>query len=577
MKKERGMTLSGMLTGMLKSAFEQALGTGHDLSGVTATATANPEFGDYQCNACMSLAGVMKKKPRDIAEAVAGKLSDQEGLGRVEVAGPGFINIFLEDDWLAARLEELGCDPRLGVPETGAGRSIVMDYGGPNITKPLHIGHLRSPNIGSSLDRTLRFLGYKVISDSHLGDWGTQFGITITGYRSFGDEQAMRENPMEELERVYVKSYEKSKQDEEWLATCRDELVKLQSGDEENLALWREFVELSKSEVDRVYGKLGFSFDLVRGESYYNDRLQEVVDLLVSKGIARRSEGALVAFLEEEGLPPAIVQKSDGGFNYTTSDIATVVSRLEEFGPDRVVYVHDERQQLHFKQVFAICRRLGMELEMQHVWFGLLRLPGATFSTREGNVIRLEGLLDEAQRRASELVREASPDMPADQQAEVARAVGMGAVKYADLGQNPQSLVTFTWEKAMALDGNSGPYLQYAYARMASVRDKYEERFPGKDPAACPIVPGEPIERQIAVLLARFPESVVRAAESCKPNVIADYAYELAQTYSTYYQNVPFLKAPEGTRESRVRLCSIVAAVLRKSLELLGIEAPERI
>lgn len=550
---------------------------GTNFADIAVVETGNPEFGDYQCNAAMGLAKTLRRAPRAIAEAVAGVVDHPDCLARIEVAGPGFLNLYLDNDWLARHVEQVAADPHLGAPPVGAGKTVVMDYGSPNMTKPLHIGHLRSHNIGSVLDRMHRFLGYKVIADNHLGDWGTQFGITIMGYRHFGDEAAMQTAPLEELERVYVLSYEKTRQDEDWMEQCRSELVKLQSGDEENLALWEMFMRLSLEELDRAYARLGVQYDIVHGESYYRDKLAGTVEMLEQKGLAVESEGATVVFLEEEKLPVCIVRKSDGGFNYASSDLATVAARVEEFDPDRIIYVTDERQQLHFKQVFAVCRRLGHTVGLDHIWFGLMRLPEATFSTREGNVIKLEALLDEAESRATTIIEASSPDMPADERRDVAAAVGVGAVKYADLSQNPQSLVTFTWDKALALDGNSGPYLQYAYARIASVRDKYTERFPEGSPEDEPLRVEETVERTLALQLVRFGDVVTRAALQYKPNVLTDYLYELAQTYSSFYQNVPFLKAPEGIRESRVRLCTIVATVLKQGLELLGIETPKRI
>ncbi|MCX7590644.1 MAG: arginine--tRNA ligase, partial [Kiritimatiellae bacterium] len=571
-------TPNQILTDWMRLAFRTAFpGSVPNLSEVTVSPTASPEFGDYQCNNAMKLAKAMGKSPREIAETVIRSIPLHDALEEAEVAGPGFINLRLKGKWLATYVTAMDEDSRLAVPLIGNGQTVVMDYGSPNITKPLHIGHLRSHNIGSALDRMYRFLGYHVIADNHIGDWGTQFGITILGYRHFGNEDAMRERPLEELERVYVASYARAKTDEEWMARCRQELVKLQTGDPENRALWERFVRLSLQELDRIYKRLGISYDLVRGESYYNDRLEYVVRLLEDKGIARKSEGATVVFLDDEKLPPCIVRKSDGAFNYATTDIATTMSRVEEFKPERIVYVTDERQQLHFKQVFAICRRLGYTTRLDHVWFGLMRMPDSTISTREGNVIRLEALLDEAERRALQIVRTSSPEMSPEQQMEVARAVGIGAVKYADLSQNPQSLVVFSWEKALALDGNSAPYLQYATARIASVLDKYREHFPAFDLRLHPVNFSLPLERTIALKVARFPETVVQAAETYRPNLLADHLYDLAQTYNSYYQNVPFLKSPEGIRESRVRLCGIVARVLRTGLRLLGIDTPDRI
>ena len=571
-------TIEQLLSDWMRAAFQQALPEiteGWGTIGVVATTSA--EFGDYQCNHAMGFAKQLKKNPRQIADTVINKLVPIEAVSKIEIAGPGFLNITLSKDWLARVADTAGKDPLCGVPQTGAGKTVILDYSSPNVAKPMHIGHIRSTVIGNALDRLHRFLGYKVISDNHLGDWGTQFGIMIMGYRHFADPVALEAGPIEELERVYVKSYEQSKQDETWLAQARNELVKLQAGDPENRRLWQQFVELSLKEFAHIYDRLDVKFDLMRGESFYNDRLPGVVQALLDQGLARESEGALVAFLDAEKLPPCIVKKTDGGFNYATTDLATIQSRIEEFNPDKIIYVTDERQQNHFRQVFAVARKLGCKTHLEHVWFGLMRLPEGTFSTRQGNVIKLEKYLDEAEARALAVVKESSPEMPEDKQKDIARAAGIGAVKYTDLSQNPQSLVTFTWEKALALDGNSAPYLQYAYARIASVQDKYRDLFPGIDLNSYPILLGEPIERVLAVMILRFPEIVVRAAESYKPSILADYLYELASAYSTFYQNVPFLKAPEGVRESRVRLCVVVAKLLRQGLKLLGIETPDRI
>jgi len=557
-----------------KSAFPEA-----DINDARTDviATNDERFGDYQCNAAMELARTLRMKPRDISQKVLDTSVLPECVERTEIAGPGFINLHIHAKWLEQRLEALQHDDRLGVPESGAGKTVIMDYSSPNVAKPMHIGHIRSTVIGNALDRLHRFLGYKVVTDNHLGDWGTQFGILIMGYRHFVDETALKEYPVEELERIYVKSYEQAREDENWMEQARKELLKLQQGDPENRELWKKFVDLSMSEFNRIYNRLGVQFDLTRGESYYHDRLAGVVEELQAKGLARESEGALVVFLEDEGLDVCIVRKKDGAFNYATTDLATVESRIQEFHPDAIIYVTDERQQLHFQQLFVICRLMGLDTNLVHVWFGLMRLPEGTFSTREGNVIKLEKLLDEAESRALDMVRKASPEMPPDQQKEVARAVGIGAIKYADLSQNPQSLVTFTWEKALSLDGNSAPYLQYACARIASVQDKYRERFPKGRPEDYPIRITEPVERKLGLRLLRFPDVVARAAALYRPSILADYLYDLAQVYSSFYQNVPFLKAEEGVRESRVRLCDLVVKTLRHGLDLLGIETPPRI
>jgi len=571
-------TTEATLAAWMREAFQRAFPeAGPHLAAVTVVPATAEQFGDYQCNQAMALAKALRRTPREIAAAVAAAAPPHPAVARVEAAGAGFLNIWLQADWLAVETQRLLGDPRCGVPRPGEGRTVVMDYSSPNVAKPMHIGHIRSTVIGNALDRLHRFLGYRVIADNHLGDWGTQFGLLILGYRHFVDQAALAAAPVEELERVYVKSYERSREDPEWLEQARRELVKLQTGDPENRRLWQEFVALSLQEFEHLYRRLDVRFDLVRGESYYGPQLPQMLELLQARGLVRLSEGAQVVFLEEEKLAPCIVQKRDGGFNYAATDIATVLSRVAEFRPDRIVYVTDERQQLHFKQVFAICRRLGCTVELVHVWFGLMRLPEGTFSTREGNVIKLERYLDEAEARALEVVRQCSPAMPPEQQRAVARAVGIGAVKYADLSQNPQSVVTFTWEKALSLEGNSAPYLQYACARITSVLDKYHEQFPAGQLDAHPVRLDEPVERALAARLVRFPDTVIRAAETYRPNALADYLFDLAQTYSTFYQNVPFLKAPEGVRESRVRLCAAVGKVLRQGLNLLGIETPERI
>jgi arginyl-tRNA synthetase len=548
-----------------------------DLSSVAVIPSKNEQFGDCQCEAAMKLAKELKTNPRAVAQQFAEKAVLPDVVEKIEIAGPGFINIWLKTAALAGQLEAMQADQQLGLPNLGKNQTVIIDYSSPNVAKPMHIGHIRSTVIGNALDRLYRALGYNVIADNHLGDWGTQFGLIILGYREFANAEALKTAPVEELERIYVKSYNLSKEDETWRDRAKAELVKLQQGDKENLALWKKFIELTLREFSRIYKRLDVSFDLYRGESFYNDRLAGTVDLLKEKGLASESNGALVCDLEADGLNVAIVRKSDGGYNYTSTDIATVISRTEEFKPAEIIYVTDERQQLHFKQFFRICKKIGVPTKLTHVWFGLMRLPEATFSTREGNVIKLEALLNEAEARALEVVKTSSPEMDEAQQKEVARAVGIGAIKYTDLSQNPQSLVTFTWEKALAMDGNSAPYLQYAYARIASVRDKYAAQFPGRNPDEFPIVLGEEIERRLALKLTRFPAAVVAAANLHRPSVMADYLFDLSQAYSSFYQNVPFLKAGEGPRESRIRLCALTAAILKKGLALLGIETPERI
>ncbi|HNX34272.1 MAG TPA: arginine--tRNA ligase [Kiritimatiellia bacterium] len=561
----------------LRQAFQAAFGGVQDWSSLRVQPATDTRFGDFQCNDAMQAAKILRKPPRAVAEAALAALPLPPMLTKAEVAGPGFINLTVSPAWLAEQVAALSAAPRFGIPDAGQGKTVILDYSSPNVAKPMHIGHIRSTVIGNALDRMYRALGFRVIADNHLGDWGTQFGILIQGYRTFLTEEERAALTVELCERVYVQSYNRTKEDPAWLDACKAELVKLQQGDAENRAIWERFIAISLDEFNRVYKRLEVGFDLYRGESFYNATLPETVQLLQDKGLAVESDGALVVKLEDEGMPVCIVRKSDGGFNYAATDIATVRNRVAEFAPDRIVYVTDERQQLHFKQFFTVCAKLGYTTHLEHVWFGLMRLPEGTFSTRQGNVIKLESLLDEAERRALEIIKSSNGEMPEAEQKELAAAIGIGAIKYADLSHDPQTLIVFTWEKALALEGNSGPYLQYAYARVCSLVDKYAAQVPGVDPLNNALLLNEPIEKELALRLMQFPSAVLRAAEAYKPSILADYLFGLSQTYSSFYQRSPVLKADPAVRDSRIRLCAMVAQVLAEGLHLLGIRTPRRI
>ena len=569
------MDCEGLAKQWLSAAFEAVVpGCG----GGKVVPSKDTRFGDWQCNDAMGIAKRAGKNPRALADEVIQALPLPEILEKAEVAGPGFINLTLSKSAVAAGVCALAEDDKLGIAQSGAGEKVVIDYSSPNVAKPMHIGHIRSTVIGNAIDRILRALGYQVIADNHLGDWGTQFGILIMGYRHFLTDDERANLTVELLEKVYVQSYNATKEQPEWLDRCREELVKLQAGDEANLAIWKQFIDISLKEFGRIYGRLDVSFDLYRGESYYQPALAPVVETLKEKGLATQSEGAWIVDMKDEGLEVAIVRKRDGGFNYTTTDIATVKSRTEEFDPARIIYVTDDRQQLHFKQFFAICNKLGYcaKAALQHVYFGLMRLPEGTFSTRQGNVIKLETLLDEAAARARKIVDESHPDWTEEARAALAEAIGIGAIKYADLSHDPTTMIVFTWERALALEGNSGPYLQYANARLNSLLDKYRTTT-GKDPAVNPLVLGSDAEKSLALHLLQYPNAVQRAGDLCKPSVLADYLYQLSQLYSSFYQSSPVLKAEPDVRDSRIRLCDAVSKVLRGGLNLLGIPTPERI
>jgi arginyl-tRNA synthetase len=431
----------------------------------------------------------------------------------------------------------------------------------------MHIGHIRSTVIGNAIDRIFRALGYDVIADNHLGDWGTQFGILIMGYRECLTQDERDNLSVANLEKCYVLSAAKAKEDESWKDACRLELVKLQQGDEANLELWKKFIDISISEFDRMYAKLGVKFDTYRGESFYNAMMPAVVDKLLSLGLAKESEGALIVDLSEEKLGVAIVRKSDGGYNYTTSDLACVGSRVADYDPERIIYVTDDRQQLHFKQFFSIAAKMGHKVKLVHVPFGLMSFQGKAISTREGNLIRLEELLSESVRRSLEIVKDRGGDEA------LAQAIGYGAVKYADLSHDPATAIDFNWDKALALEGNSGPYLQYAYARVCSLLSKAGD--PDLSQVAFSVE--SQYEKRLALQLLEFPGAVVRSAEAYKPSVLADYLFQTAQLYSSFYQNSPILKSDDTVKFARLKLCTLFGRVLKKGLELLGIETPSRI
>ncbi len=569
----------------LKGAFEAAF-PGNDFSQVAALPATDPKFGDFQCNDALKFAKALHLPPRKIAEAVVAAGGRPEFVEKLEIAGPGFINITVSEAWLSARLADVANSGTLGIPPAGRGKRVVIDYSSPNAAKQMHIGHIRSTVIGGAIDRIYRALGYDVVADNHLGDWGTQFGILIKGYRECLTEDERSNLTVANLEKCYVLSAARAKESEEWKQACREELVKLQQGDEANRALWRRFIDISIAEFDRMYAKLGVKFDTYRGESYYNDMMPAVLERLEKAGLSEPSEGALIVNLEAEGLGVAIVRKSDGGFNYTTSDLACVESRVKDYDPERIIYVTDDRQQLHFKQFFRICEKLGYSVKLVHVPFGLMSFAGKAISTREGNLIKLDDLLAEAVRRAKAIIEERAKegDAPAAQDVTaLAEAIGYGAVKYADLSHDPATAIDFDWDKALALEGNSGPYLQYAHARVCSLMDKARAMNAGEAGsdagagASTPFAIDTPVAKQLALQLLQFGATVLRAAESYKPSVLADYLFQTAQLYSSFYQRCPILKSEPAVRDARLKLCSLFGRVLARGLDLLGIAAPSRI
>ena len=561
------------LSEIVKGAFEKAF-PGEDFGFVRVVPATDAKFGDYQCNDALKFAKKLKMNPREVGTKIAELLKGETVFEKVEVAGPGFLNLTVSTGWLNSQLLNISTSQHLNIPQNGAGKTVVIDYSSPNAAKQMHIGHIRSTVIGCAIDRIFRSLGYRVIADNHLGDWGTQFGILIKGYRECLTEEERSNLTVANLEKCYVLSAAKAKEEDGvWKESCKQELVKLQQGDADNLALWKKFIDISIGEFERMYGKLGVKFDTYRGESYYNDTMPGVVEKLQKMGLAVESEGALVVNLEDEKLGVAIVRKSDGGYNYTTSDLACVESRVAEYDPERIIYVTDARQQLHFKQWFNIAGKMGYTTKLVHVPFGLMSYQGKAISTREGNLIKLDELLAEAKRRAFDIVKDRGGTE------ELAEAIGYGAVKYSDLSHDPITDIDFSWDKALALEGNSGPYLQYAYARVCSLMEKGLGGLEGLGGLGGlgGFAIETPAEKRLALQLLEFPGAVVRAAEAYKPSVLADYLFQTAQLYSSFYQNSPILKSEESVKNARLRLCALFGEVLKTGLRLLGIETPSHI
>lgn len=546
-----------------------------ELKPVEITVATNEKFGDYQSNFAMMNSKIIGGNPRAIAENIVANLESNDAIEKIEIAGPGFLNIFLKDNFLAKNVKKISKE-KYEFEGLNTKGDVIIDYSSPNIAKRMHIGHLRSTIIGDAIKKIYQFLGYNVIADNHIGDWGTQFGKLIIGYRKWLNEKAYKENAIEELERVYVEFTKESENHPELEDQAREELKKLQDGDEENYKLWQEFIKASLEEYGKLYNRMGITFDTYYGESFYHDMMPGVVKELEEKGLAVEDQGAKVVFFDEkENLHPCIVQKKDGAFLYATSDIATVKFKKDKYDVNKLIYVTDERQQDHFKQFFKITDMLGWNVEKQHVWFGIMRFADGVFSTRKGNVIRLEELLNEGKKRAYDIVNEKNPDLSEEEKDRIAEVVGVGAIKYADLSQNRQTAVIFEWDKILSFEGNTAPYLQYSYARIRSIlrraKEQNKEVNDNKN-----IVFKDKVERNLATHLLQFPGVVLKASESCRPNLIADYLFELSKKFNTFYNSCPILNQEDELLYSRLLLAERTSEVLKEGLGLLGIETLER-
>ena len=548
-----------------------------------------PEFGDYQANGIMAAAKALKTNPRQLAEKVVARLAggaenDLSDLAaKLEVAGPGFINIHLRPEWLSEQVSSLLADARLGAEPPHPPQTVVVDYSAPNLAKEMHVGHLRSTIIGDCIVRVLEFLGHKVIRQNHVGDWGTQFGMLLAHMDDAAGHCEEQGAALADLEAFYRDAKARFDQDADFAAKARQYVVLLQSGDEHLGALWKKYVHVSLEHCQQVYDRLGVKLtgDDLRAESSYNDMLPGVVADLKVKGMIQESQGAMCVFLPEftgrDGAPlPLIVQKRDEGYLYATTDLAAVRYRAGELHADRILYVIDARQSLHMRQVFAVARQAGFappSLAMEHVAFGTMNGPdGKPFKTRIGGTVKLMDLLDEAVQRAKDVVLAKSPELAGTPEAEkIARIVGIGAVKYSDLSTNRASDYIFSFDKMLALDGNTAPYLQYAYARIRSIFRKS-----GLTAAAGAITLTHPAERALGLKLLHFAETIEIVSAECLPNLLCSYLYDLAGAFTTFYENCPVLQSDEPVRASRLALCEAAANTLRTGLGLLGIQTLEQ-
>jgi arginyl-tRNA synthetase len=578
-----------VLTSRLQAAFTAAgieLPEGFTPNVVIASDT---RYGDYQSNAAMVLAKQLKANPRALAQQIVDKLDVTDLCEKTSIDGPGFLNFTLSAAALAQRLAVIVSDDKVGVPAVAQPKTIVVDFSAPNIAKPMHVGHIRSTFIGDSLARVARFIGHKVITDNHVGDWGTQFGMIIHGWKTQLDQAKLKADPIHELVSVYKAVNAATKADEAVLDTCKAELVKLQQGDAENLGIWKECVRLTLEQLEKVYSTLDIKFDHYLGESFYNDALAPLVADMLEKGIATISEGATVVFSDGSVKPendpflikekdewkaaPCIIRKGDGGFLYATTDLATIDYRVKEWKADEIWYVVGAPQQLHFRQVFAAAQRRGVTTKMTHIAFGSILGPdGKMFKTRSGETVGLLEVIDEAIERARAAADEKDQGLSADEKDEIARIIGSGAVKYAELSQNRLTDYKFSWDKMLSLQGNTAPYLLNAYVRTRAIFRKLD----GAVTLTADLALTEPAERALAMKLAQFAENAHDILDDHRPNLLANYLYELADTYHSFYEACHVLRAEGTARNTRLTLCEATSRVLKTGLGLLGIQTTER-
>ncbi|WP_294956185.1 arginine--tRNA ligase [Sulfurovum sp.] len=565
------MKLKEEVNKVIQTAFQK---TGIDAQPISVSEATKPEFGDYQFNGAMALSKELRKNPREIASGILENLDLSGIVSKAEIAGPGFINLWLNDSVIAEKCREAREDKRLGVSKKSAPIKVVVDYSGPNMAKQMHVGHLRSTIIGDTLSNLLEFLGDEVIRQNHIGDWGTQFGMLIAYLEERGEDGS---GSLKDLEQFYKDAKKRFDEDEAFADKAREYVVKIQSGDEHCLNLWQKFIDISLGHCEEVYDKLcvRLTREDVKAESFYNEDLPEVVADLAEEGRLKESEGAQCVFFEDEEIP-VIVQKGDGGYLYATTDLAALRYRANILGAKRISYVVDARQGEHFRQIFKVAKMSGFvpeDVKLEHVAFGtMMDKGGKPFKTRDGGTVKLIDLLDEAVVKAKAAIKE-KDDYSEEEVERLAKIIGIGAVKYADLSINRESNYIFNWDKMLSFEGNTSLYMQYAYARIQSIFRRYGGEIKGS------VVITDVLEHRLGVMLLRFEEVLDRAAEDAAPNQITTYLYELVTLFMRFYEQNPILKegVDEEVKLSRLVLADMTAKTIKQGLDILGIDVVDKL
>ncbi len=570
----------------LARRFGDALGRAFGADAADANPALHPSaHADYQADVALGLGKRLRRPPRQVADALVAALDVRDLCAAVTIAGPGFVNLTLDDGWMAAQLGRMLADPRLDVPHGKPADRVIVDYSSPNVAKEMHVGHIRGTVIGDALCRVLAFLGHDVLRQNHLGDWGTPFGMLIEHMLDSSAGAGAGETDISDLNAFYQEARAKFDADVAFAERARRRVVALQGGDPPSRALWQRLCDVSLGHIDSVYARLGVLLERsdIVPESFYQPRLAEVIDELGKLGLLEESEGALCAFPDgftgrEGARVPLIVRKQDGGYGYATTDLCALRYRTRELRGTRLLYVVGAPQAMHLGMVAAVGRRadwVDAGVRVEHVAFGAVLGPdGKMLKTRSGESVRLTDLLDEAGERAAAVLAQKAPDMDPTERAAIARAVGVGAVKYADLSTERIKDYMFSWDKMLAFDGNTAPYLMYAHARIRSIL----RRADASGSAAAPRLgrPTAPAERALALQLLELASILARTAETAEPHRLAGYLHRLATAFTGFYESCPVLKADGPEREHRLALCGLTAAALARGLDLLGIEAPER-